>query len=78
MTTTVSKSTSHTTLVQMKYTGQQIYKYVMECESCSVQLGSIDAPMDEEILVPMFTESFGDHSESPYGMDPSALVTKKA
>lgn len=56
---------------------QPMLGYVIKWESCSVQLVAIKAPMDEALLIMMFTESFGDRSKSRYAIALSVLLTKQ-
>lgn len=74
-TTAFSKSTVHTTLSWMGYTGQSKTEYVIKWELHSANLPSMDALMNEGLLVTMLTEFFGDRSRPQYGAALSALLT---
>lgn len=54
--TTFSKATVRTKLARIKYPVQSKHEYVAECQSCSVQLVSMDDLIVEELLITMFTE----------------------
>lgn len=63
---TTCKATVHAMLAQKKYTGQPMHEYVAKLESCSAHPASLNAGIDEGVLVTMITESFGDCLKSPY------------
>lgn len=65
-----------TKLAWMKYTAETMHEYAAKWESCAEQLASMDTSMDEELLVTIFTESFGTCLKSRYGMALSALIKR--
>lgn len=67
----------HTTLVRMKCAGKQMHEYVVKWESCPAQVAPMDALMDNELLVTMFTEFFGCCSKSPCAVALPVLLTKE-
>lgn len=66
----------NTAPAQMKFTGQLMRTFVAKWESCFAQPASTDAPVDEELLVTMFTEFIGHLSKLLYGVTLSAFFTK--
>lgn len=64
-------------LAHMRYTGQPMHGYVAKLVLYAVQLALINAPIDEELVLSMFAESFGDRSKLLNGMDLSRLRTRE-
>lgn len=76
-TTTFNEATMYKTPARMKYTCQLMHEYVWKWGSCAAQLSLVDAPMDEKLLVAMFTDFFANRFRSLYGMALSAMITRK-
>lgn len=73
---TFSKSTAHSSSARPRYNEHAMQEYVAKWELMSTQLASLDAPIDEGLLVTMFVEHFGDRSISPIRAALSALLNK--
>lgn len=54
-----------------------MHEHVSKRKLCSAQLVSMDAPMDQGLLISMSSESFGDSSSLLYVVTLSALLIKK-
>lgn len=74
---TFTKASVQTKLARMRYDEEAMDLYVHEFEMMAAQLESMNAALDEGMLVTMFLESFGLRSASEYGSTIAALQTRE-
>lgn len=73
---TFSKERVHSSLVRTLYTGWTMQDYIVKWELMSVQLASMEAPINQWLLVTMFVKSFGSRYTCPIGTAVSAILTE--
>lgn len=72
--TTVNRSSVHSTLVRQLYRHQALHKLISKLDSCSALLVSKNATVYEGLIKINFTKSFGEQIKSPYGPVVSPLL----
>lgn len=59
--------TVHSNWTQLVYTAPPMPGFMERWRLCSAHMDSIDAPIDDGLLITLFVELFGDCAKVPYG-----------